>query len=247
MTDASAFDLLPAIDLLEGRVVRLREGDFDRATAYGDDPAAVARSFVRSGAQWIHVVDLDGARAGERRQASTVRSVVAGVGSAARVQVAGGLRTEADVAAALADGAARVVVGTAALRDPGFSARLVARHGSDRIVVAIDVRDGLALGEGWRAGAAGVPPDEAVRAQADAGVTTFAVTAIDRDGLLEGPDLRLLEGLVALGRGRVVASGGVSSVADLLAVRALGCAGAIVGRALYEGRLTVEAAVAVLR
>jgi phosphoribosylformimino-5-aminoimidazole carboxamide ribotide isomerase len=243
---ASAFELLPAIDLRGGRVVRLVEGDFERETAYSDDPAGVARAFVDGGATWIHVVDLDGARTGEPAQAATVRAIVEAVEGRARCQVAGGLRSEAAVTAALEAGAARVVVGTAAIRDPAFAGRLVALHGSDRIVAALDIRDGLALGEGWRPGAPGVLPSDAVAALADHGVETFTVTAIARDGRLEGPDLELLASLVALGRGRVIASGGIGSIDDLRRVRGLGCAGAIVGKALYEGRFTLIEASAAL-
>ncbi|MDQ2964944.1 MAG: 1-(5-phosphoribosyl)-5-[(5-phosphoribosylamino)methylideneamino] imidazole-4-carboxamide isomerase, partial [Chloroflexota bacterium] len=206
---ASAFELLPAIDLRGGRVVRLIEGDFGRETAYADDPVGVARGFVAEGATWIHVVDLDGARGGEPAQRATISEIIRAVEGRARCQVAGGLRSEAPVAAALEIGADRVVVGTSALRDPAFAGRLVAQHGPDKIVVALDVRDGLALGEGWRAGAPGLRPTDALAALADNGVATFAVTAIDRDGRLEGPDLELLAALVALGRGRVIASGGI--------------------------------------
>jgi phosphoribosylformimino-5-aminoimidazole carboxamide ribotide isomerase len=234
------FELLPAIDLLGGRVVRLRQGDFTQATAYGSDPASVARAFVDSGATWLHIVDLDGARVGEPQQLQPIAQVVAEVLGRARVEIGGGLRTGAAVAGALGTGASRAVVGTSALRDPAFASELVARHGPDRIVVAIDVRDGHALGEGWREGAPGLPAADAVRLLADAGVETFEVTAIDRDGLMEGPDLALLRDLVALERGRVIASGGVSSTDDVLAVQAIGCAGAIVGRALYEGDLDVR-------
>jgi len=246
MTNATGFEVLPAIDLIEGRVVRLREGDFEQATDYGGDPVAVARRFVADGATWIHVVDLDGARVGERAQVDVVERIVRAVAPAARCQVAGGLRTARGVAQALAAGAGRVVVGTAALHDPGFTRALVDEHGPGRIVVALDVREGLALGEGWRAGAPGVLAEDALRAQADAGIDTFAVTAIDRDGLLGGPDLDLLERCMGLGRGAVIASGGVSSPEDLRAVRDIGCIGAIVGRALYEGRLTVGVALAAL-
>ncbi len=242
MNDASPFELLPAIDLVRGRVVRLREGDFDQMTDYGEDPEAVVRGFVAEGAGWVHVVDLDGARRGQRAQADTIRSVVAAAGEQARCQVAGGLRTEAEVSSALGDGAARIVVGTAALQDPAFSRRLVDEHGADRIVVALDVRDGLALGEGWRIGAPGVAADEALRVQAGSGVTLFAVTAIERDGMLQGPDLRLLERLTLLDLGRIIASGGMTTVADIGRVRAIGCSGAIVGRALYEGRMSLREA-----
>jgi phosphoribosylformimino-5-aminoimidazole carboxamide ribotide isomerase len=241
---ASAFELLPAIDLRGGRVVRLVEGDFGRETAYSDDPVGVGRAFVDGGATGIHVVDLDGARGGEPAQAATIREIVRAVEGRARCQVAGGLRSEAAVTGALEAGAARVVIGTAAIRDPAFAGRLVARHGPDRIVAALDVRDGLALGEGWRAGAAGVLPADAVAALADNGVATFAAPAIDRDGRLEGPDLDLLASLVALGRGSVIASGGIGLIDDLRRVKDLGCAGAIVGKALYEGRLDLREAIA---
>lgn len=243
---ASAFELLPAIDLRGGRVVRLVEGDFGRETSYSGDPAAVARAFADGGATWIHVVDLDGARVGEPAQAATVRAIIRAVDGRAFCQVAGGLRSEAAVAAALEAGAARVVVGTAAIRDSAFAGRLVARHGPDRIVAALDVRDGLALGEGWRPGAPGVRPADALAALADNGITTFAATAIDRDGRLEGPDLDLLAGLVELGRGAVIASGGIRSVDDLGSVHSIGCSGAIVGRALYEGGIDLASALAAL-
>jgi phosphoribosylformimino-5-aminoimidazole carboxamide ribotide isomerase len=238
----SGFDILPAIDLRGGRVVRLQQGDFERETAFSDDPVAVGRSFADAGARWLHVVDLDGARTGEPAHAAVIRDLVGAVGDRLAVEVAGGLRTEGSVAAILAAGAARAVVGTAALRDPGFAGRLVATHGPDRIAVALDIRDGLALGEGWREGASGVRAEDGLAALADAGVTMLEATAIDRDGLLGGPDLELLERLVRLERGAVIASGGIASLEDLRAVRALGCAGAIVGRALYEGRLDLEEA-----
>ncbi len=243
----STFELLPAIDLRGGRVVRLRQGDFGRETSYGDDPPAVARGFAEAGADWLHVVDLDGARAGEPRQLERTADIVAEVYGRMHVEIGGGLRTAQAVAGALGTGAARAVVGTAALRDPAFAGSLVARHGTDRIVVSIDVREGMALGEGWRTGAHGLPAAEAITMLADAGVDTFEVTAIERDGLLEGPDLELLRSLVALGRGRIIASGGVSSIADVIAVQAAGCSGAIIGRALYEGRIDLRALLRGLR
>ena len=157
MARVKPFVLLPAIDLREGRVVRLRQGDFARETIYGDDPVSVAVGFADVGATWLHVVDLDGARAGSPRQSAVIAAIVAAVGDRMRVQVGGGLRDEASVASALATGATRAVVGTAAIDDPRFAGRLVERHGVDRIAVAIDVRDGLAIGSGWRTGAPGVP------------------------------------------------------------------------------------------
>ncbi len=242
----SEFELLPAIDLRGGRVVRLRQGDFDRETAYSTDPAAVAAGFADEGARWLHVVDLDGARTGSPGHGREVGEIVTRVGDRLRVEVAGGLRTHDAVASVLEAGAWRVAVGTAALRDPSFAGALVARHGAARVVASIDVRAGRAVGEGWSAEAAGEQAADAVHRLADAGVATFEVTAIDRDGLLGGPDLALLRELVALDRGRIIASGGVATVADLRAVREIGCAGAIVGRALYEGRLRLPEALAAI-
>jgi phosphoribosylformimino-5-aminoimidazole carboxamide ribotide isomerase len=242
--DAAPFDLLPAIDLRGGRVVRLVRGDFDRETVYGDDPVEVALGFVDSGATWLHVVDLDGARDPAARQLGVVAAIVAGVGERARVEVAGGLRDEAAVAQALRAGAARAVLGTAALADRALVGRLVAAHGTDRVTVALDVRDGLAIGHGWEPGTSGPPVEVALTRLAEVGVTTFEVTAIDRDGTLEGPDLALLADLVALGHGAIIASAGISSLADIRAVQGLGCAGAIVGRALYEGRIRLAEAIA---
>ena len=238
----SGFDILPAIDLRGGRVVRLEQGDFERETAFADDPVPVARAFAAAGARWLHVVDLDGARTGEPAHAAVIRDIVGAVGREVAVEVAGGLRTDDAVALVLAAGAARAVVGTAALRDPAFAARLVAAHGSDRIVVALDIRDGLALGEGWRAGASGVAAEDALAALADQDVTTFEATAIARDGLLGGPDLELLARLVGRSRGAVIASGGIATLDDIRAVRELGCSGAIVGRAIYEGRFDIASA-----
>ena len=152
--------------------------------------------------------------------AQVVAAIVAAVGDRIGVEVAGGLRDEDAVAAVLASGAARVVVGTAALEDPSFAGRLVATHGANRIAVAIDVRDGLAVGRGWSTDAAGIDAAEAIERLADAGVTTFEVTAIERDGLLEGPNIDLYERLVQLGRGAIIASAGITTLDDLRAVRA---------------------------
>lgn len=242
----SAFELLPAIDLRGGRAVRLTAGDFEQQTVYDDDPAAVAERFAAAGARWIHVVDLDGTIAGAPRQVSVIREITERIAGRARCQVAGGLRDAASVAAAFAAGAERVVIGTAALRDHRFAARLVAHHGPSRLVVALDVRDGVAVGDGWRAGARGAPVEEALAALAEAGIVRFAATAIERDGALLGPDLGLLRRLVALGRGSVLASGGIRSTADVLAVREGGASGAIVGKALYEGHLDLAQTLAAL-
>jgi phosphoribosylformimino-5-aminoimidazole carboxamide ribotide isomerase len=237
---ASDFELLPAIDLRGGRVVRLEQGDFARETAFSDDPVAVARRFADAGARWLHVVDLDAAKDGASDHGTVIAAIVDAVGERVAVEVAGGLRTTDAVAAILGRGAARAVVGTAALRDPTFARALVAAHRPERIAVALDVRDGLAVGHGWQPGAPGTPVDEALATLADHGITTFEVTAIDRDGTLGGPDLALYERLVAMDRGAIIASAGITTAEDIAAVRSIGCTGAIIGRALYDGRLTIQ-------
>ncbi len=236
----SQFEILPAIDLEGGRVVRLIQGDFARQTVYALEPVALARQFADAGARWLHVVDLDGAREGEPRQLELVAEIVAEVHGRTHVEVGGGLRSPEAVAGALGTGATRVAVGTAALRDPAFGLGLVARYGPSRIVASLDIRDGMAYGDGWRQGSAGVPATDALEMLAASGINTFEVTAIDRDGLMGGPDIALLRSLVRLGSERIIASGGISSLNDVLAVQAAGCAGVIVGRALYEGRVSVR-------
>src|SRR6476661_1007847 len=243
-TLASSFDIIPAIDLRGGRVVRLEQGSFDRETAFSDDPVAVARRFLDGGARWLHVVDLDGARTGRSVHGSVIRSIIEAVGDNASIEVAGGLRSEADVGAILDAGAARAVIGTRARRDQGFVQRCLAAHGPAAIIVALDVRQGHAYGEAWSPGAAGGSPAGALITLADTGVMTFEVTAIERDGLLVGPDLGLMRGLVGLGRGAVIASGGIASLGDIDDLIEVGCSGAIVGRALYDGSLDLRDALA---
>lgn len=236
-------ELIPAIDLLGGRVVRLAEGDYARATDYGD-PFDAARRWIGAGATRLHLVDLDGAREGRPIQADLVARIVRRAG--VPCQVAGGLRELAAVDAALAAGADRVVLGSALLRSPVLAKEIVSRRGPARLVAAIDVRDGRALGGGWMAHE-GPSATALVRTLASAGVTMFAVTAIARDGLLGGPDLDLLEEISGLvGADRVIASAGVSTVEHVRALAERGYAGAILGRAIYEGVLSLAAAAAAL-
>ncbi len=238
-------ELIPAIDLLGGRVVRLARGAYDQVTDYGGDPLAAARRWVAEGAGRLHLVDLEGARAGRPVQADLVARIVAMAG--VPCQVAGGLRDADAVAAALDTGADRVILGSALVRDPGLAGALVARHGTDALVAAVDVRDGQALGDGWVAGARGEPADSLVRRLVDQGVDWFAVTSIARDGLLAGPDLDLLDAARAAAPGaRIIASAGVSTIEDIRTLARRGCAGAILGRALYEGAIGLPDALAML-
>jgi phosphoribosylformimino-5-aminoimidazole carboxamide ribotide isomerase len=237
-------ECIPAIDLLGGRVVRLSRGAFDAVTDYGDDPVAVARRWAEEGATRIHVVDLDAAREGRPLQAAVVAAIVSAVG--VRCQVAGGIRGADQAAEALAAGADRVVLGSALISWPRLGRVLVERHGPDRIVAALDVRDGRAVGDGWVADARGAEVLSLAVTLADAGVRWFAVTAIARDGGLGGPDLDLLEAVRAAVPGAgIIASGGVSSLADIAALAGRGFEAAITGRALYEGAFSLPEALAV--
>ena len=228
---------VPAIDLLGGRVVRLHQGRYDRVTVYADDPVAVAEGLVSAGASRLHVVDLDAARDGARPPAhSEIISRIAAL-PGVRVQLGGGIRSEADVAAALETGAWRVVVGTLAADQPETTGRLAGETG--RLVAAIDCRDGSVRVRGWAADS-GADPLELVRRLVDAGVRDVAVTAIDRDGTGAGPDASLIGRLRPAVPGELIAAGGVYAPVDVTAAVGAGADAVVVGRALYEeGRFRV--------
>ncbi len=228
-------ELFPAIDLRGGRVVRLHQGDYARETVYGDDPVAVASAFAAAGAPWVHVVDLDAAR-----RTGSNRDLVVAVarGASVPVQTGGGVRD----GSLLDDGVARVVVGSAALEDPDLVARLVEKH-PDRVAVGLDHRDGEVRTRGWEEGS-GRKLLDVVAELAPLTPAAFIVTDISRDGVLEGPDLAGYRTLLGATDVPVVASGGVGTLDDLRALRDLGVHGVIVGKALYEGRFTVEEALA---
>ncbi|MGI9118887.1 MAG: 1-(5-phosphoribosyl)-5-[(5-phosphoribosylamino)methylideneamino]imidazole-4-carboxamide isomerase [Acidimicrobiales bacterium] len=238
-------ELYPAIDLRGGRCVRLRQGDYGDETVYGDDPVAVARGFAAAGASWVHVVDLDAARTGEPVNRTAIAAVAAAVD--ARVQSGGGVRDEAAAEALFDAGVHRVVLGTAAMEDPGLVAGLAAAHPGG-VAVGLDTRGGEVAVRGWTEGA-GVPLLDAVRRFDDVGVAALVVTEISRDGTLAGPDLDALAAVLGATTVDVVASGGVGTLDDLQALARLSVvgrvlAGAIVGKALYEGAFTVEQALA---
>jgi phosphoribosylformimino-5-aminoimidazole carboxamide ribotide isomerase len=236
--------LLPAIDVRHGRVVRLSQGEAHRETVYGDDPLAVAERFADEGAGWLHLVDLDRAF-GEGDNAALLGRVIAGLGARLRVQVGGGFRTLEAIEPMLDLGAARVVIGTAAVRSPELVPAAVERAGSGRLAVGIDARAGMVAIRGWREETGERAADVAARVIAQ-GIRTLVYTDVARDGMLEGPDLAGAAALQALGAD-VIASGGVASLEDLRRARDAGLAGAIVGRAIYEGRFTVGAAVAAVK
>ncbi|MBA3336753.1 MAG: 1-(5-phosphoribosyl)-5-[(5-phosphoribosylamino)methylideneamino]imidazole-4-carboxamide isomerase [Chloroflexia bacterium] len=232
--------LYPAIDILGGKCVRLVEGDFDRETTFDADPVDAALRWQAAGASWLHVVDLDGAKSGEPVNVESVRRVCAAV--AIPVQLGGGLRTEAHLEAAFAINVERAVLGTTAVSDPGYVARSVARWG-DRIVVGLDARDGQLATHGWR-NQSDVSAVSTAREWERAGVRHFIFTDIRRDGTLAGPNLTALVELIAAVDADVIASGGVAEIDDLTALRNIGVAGVIIGRALYDGRIDLREAVA---
>ncbi len=237
--------LLPAIDILGGKAVRLARGDFAQQTVYDTDPLDAARRWVAAGARALHVVDLDGARSGKPQNLEHVRRIAAEVG--VPVQVGGGLRSADTVAAAIEAGAARVVLGTAAFADQDFLDDSVARH-RERVVVSVDARGGRLAAAGWTE-QTDIPVAAVFASLGRRGVSRFVFSSIERDGMLTGPDLDAVRAAAATVRGTFVYSGGVAAIEDLrtlAALRQVNLSGVIVGKALYEGRFEVAAAQAAL-
>ena len=236
--------LYPAIDLKDGACVRLLRGDMDRATVFGTDPAAQARAFAAAGAGWLHLVDLNGAFAGRPVNAAAVEAILAAV--SVPVQLGGGIRDLGTVEGWLARGVSRVILGTAAVENPAL-VRGAARAFPGRIAVGLDARRGRVATKGW-AEDTGIEVADLARAFEDAGVAAIIFTDIDRDGAMSGPNLAATEALARAVAVPVIASGGVSRLADLIALRDTGViAGAIAGRALYDGALDLGQALAALR
>lgn len=238
--------LFPAIDLKQGKCVRLLKGEMETATVFNDDPGAQARLFEQAGCEWIHVVDLDGAFAGEARNRAAVERILAAV--SVPVQLGGGIRTMAAIEGWLGAGVARVILGTVALRDPDLVKR-ACKAFPGRIAVGIDARAGMVAVEGW-AETSTITALELARKFEGCGVAAIIFTDIDRDGALQGVNVEATARLAAAISTPVIASGGVASLDDLAALKATGEAGilgAISGRALYDGRLDLKAAVALLR
>jgi len=232
-------DLLPAIDIRNGRVVRLSQGERARQTVYGDDPLAVAERFLEQGARWIHVVDLDRAF-GTGDNLAVVHRIAERVAAKLQLQLGGGLRSKDLIREALDLGFARAVIGTAAAVDPNFVPEVLAAVGSTRLAVGIDARNGLVAVRGWTETST-TRAEDLVRRVVNAGIETVIYTDIDRDGMLNGPDLAGAVSLLTMGA-RVILSGGIAGSADVRAACQAGLNGVIVGRALYEGRLTLPEA-----
>ena len=234
--------LFPAIDLRGGRVVRLTQGDYDRMTVYGDDPVAVAEGFAAAGAEYLHTVDLDAAKSGGAENRAVIGQLCT---LPLFVQTGGGIRTEADIEAVLSLGVRRVILGTVAVTDFAFTARMGKRYG-DKLAVGVDARDGMVAIQGWKV-TTDQPSFAFCKRLLDVGIHTVIYTDIARDGLLAGANLPAYERLTALPGLNVIASGGVSYEREIEALRNLHAAGVIVGKALYTGRLDLKRVLAIAR
>ncbi|MFM7304851.1 MAG: 1-(5-phosphoribosyl)-5-[(5-phosphoribosylamino)methylideneamino]imidazole-4-carboxamide isomerase [Alphaproteobacteria bacterium] len=237
------FSLYPAIDLKGGQVVRLKRGEMDQATIYADDPAAQARRFIEAGFSWVHMVDLDGAFAGKPANAAAVRAIIAAV-PWAKLQLGGGIRTMETAEAWLEAGVSRIILGSAAVKDPDF-ARAACRAFPGHVALGIDARGGMVATEGW-AETSDVSATDLARRFEDSGAAAVIYTDIARDGMLTGVNVAATAALARAVRLPVIASGGVAGVVDITALRDAGAEieGAILGRALYDGRIEPKLALA---
>ena len=235
-------NLYPAIDLFGGQVVRLRQGEYDDSTVYGNDPVAVAESFVEQGATWVHMVDLDAARSGEPVNRPIIAAVAQALQGRAQLQVGGGVRGESDAIALASAGVHRVVMGSAAVANPSL-VEVVSRHVA--VAVGLDHRDGIAATHGWTE-SSGVSVEELLQQFPTA--SAFVITDISRDGMLTGSDVEGLTRAVASTSIPIVASGGVGQLSHVKELAKIaGLDGVIVGKAIYENKFTVAEAMAVLR
>ena len=230
--------IYPAVDIRDGRCVRLRQGSYSDMTVYGDDPVEMALKWQDAGSQYLHVVDLDGARGQGKHNRDIIGRMVKALGIP--VQTGGGIRTMADIDEVLSLGAARVILGTSAVRDPGLVEEAVSKYGS-RIAVGIDAKEGLVAIEGWEK-TSQYTAIEFARHMEKLGVKTIIYTDIATDGMLTGPNLEAMIEMQQAVSMEVIASGGVSSIDDLVRLKQTGVAGAIVGKAIYTGAIVLEEA-----
>jgi phosphoribosylformimino-5-aminoimidazole carboxamide ribotide isomerase len=238
-----SFSIIPAIDIKDGRCVRLYQGDYEQITVFDHDPVAVARKWEKLGAERIHVVDLDGAKAGRPVNAQVVFAIVRAI--TIPVQLGGGLRDAVSVESALNLGVERAILGTAAVRDPNLIARLVEQHG-ERIVVGVDARGGWVAAQGWTE-TSHIKADDLIQRMGVLGVRSVIYTDIGRDGTLSGPDLAGVTELARADGPEIIASGGVGSLDDLVALAKTGVAGVIVGKALYTGAIELPRALEIVK
>lgn len=236
------FQIYPAIDLRDGKCVRLFQGDYAQETIYGDSPVDMAKKFVEAGAQWIHMVDLDGAKDGVRINDQVV---IEAAKLGAKVQVGGGIRTREDIQHYLSNGVARVIIGSLAIRNPELAVSFIEEFGADRIVIGIDAKNGMAATEGWIE-TSGLAATEVANYFASKGAKHFIYTDIATDGTLAGPNIKANQALVEAEDAQVIVSGGIGSLEDIRNVKQASSdsniAGVIIGKALYENRFTLEEA-----
>ncbi|HYK73166.1 MAG TPA: 1-(5-phosphoribosyl)-5-[(5-phosphoribosylamino)methylideneamino]imidazole-4-carboxamide isomerase [Pseudoneobacillus sp.] len=236
-----SFIIYPAIDMRGGKCVRLLQGDYDKETIYGDSPFEMAKLFAKNGAEWIHMVDLDGAKDGKRVNDQFVIEAAQKLG--VKIQIGGGIRTEDDIYHYLKNGVDRVILGSVAVSNPEFATNMIQKYGNN-IVIGIDARDGYVATHGWL-NKSELKAVEVGKAFADVGAETFIFTDIATDGTLAGPNFEAVEELASETKKSVIASGGISTLADLSGLKELmkkGITGSIVGKALYEERFTLQEA-----
>jgi phosphoribosylformimino-5-aminoimidazole carboxamide ribotide isomerase len=233
-----SFSIYPAIDMRNGKCVRLLQGDYNKETIYGDSPFEMAKQFAQSGAKWIHMVDLDGAKVGKKINDTYVIQVAKELN--VNVQIGGGIRSEADVVHYLENGIKRVIIGSIAFENPSFAIEMIKKYGK-QIAVGIDAKDGLVATHGWLK-TSEVKAVDLGKRLADAGADSFIFTDIATDGMLSGPNLEAISEMAKETGKQVIASGGVSNLTDIISLKALaeqGVSGAIVGKALYVGKFTL--------
>lgn len=241
-----SFIIYPAIDMRGGNCVRLIQGDYDQETIYGDSPFAMAERFIADGATWIHMVDLDGAKDGYRINDRHV--IKAAQQLSAKIQIGGGIRTEADISHYLENGVDRVILGSVAVENEQFAIEMIKKY-REQIAIGLDAKDGYVATQGWTK-TSSVKALELGKRFAEAGAETFIFTDIATDGMLTGPNVAAIEEMARVTGKSVIASGGVSSLADLQLLKnsaKYGVSGAITGKALYENRFTVKEAIAAVK
>lgn len=234
-------DILPAIDIIEGKCVRLRRGDYSKVTYYQDDPLTVAKNFEKDGAKWIHVVDLEGAKEGYPVNSQTILAIVKHVGIS--VQVGGGIRTIDDAENYLNNGVGRIVLGTNVINKPSIFGEIISKFGKMRVAVSMDVKGGYVAVNGWKE-VSTISIEEFLNKLKEYTITSVRVTDIQRDGSLSGPNVGLIQQVINEGF-EVVAAGGIASLDDLVQLKSIGASGAIIGKALYEGKINLKNALSV--
>lgn len=234
--------LYPAIDIYGGKAVRLKQGDFADKTVYDDDPLDAARAWVQAGARYLHIVDLDGAKSGSPQNLEHIERITSEI--QVPVQLGGGLRSLASVSAALDAGVERVILGTAAFTDVDFLDDVLGAYRGDRVMVSVDTRGGMVSTHGWTETTT-IPAEAVIEQLQNRGVRSFVYSNVDRDGMLQGPDLEEVKRIAAVVRGRFIYSGGIGKLEDLAglaALRQVNLFGVIVGKALYENKFTIAEA-----